>query len=84
MVIMAKTKRLNRISVDPNIRFGKPVIAGTRIAVADILHLLAGGYTIEDIPKQYDGITKEDVIAAIEYSSDILESPAKILHRFLS
>ena len=69
------------ITIDPEIRFGKPIIAGTRIAVADILNLLAAGYTVREIPKQYPGITKRDVLAAIEFATGILESPAKILHR---
>ena len=50
-------------------RFGKPCIRGTRIAVADVLNLLAAGYTINDIPKQYPGITKADVVAAIEFAT---------------
>lgn len=70
-----------RIVINPEVRFGKPVIAGTRIAVADILNLLAAGYTVKDIPKQYPGITQKDVLAAIEFTTDLLESPAKILQR---
>lgn len=72
---------MNRITIDPGVRFGKPCIRGTRIAVADILNLLTAGYTIEQIPKQYPGITKKDIIAAIEFATGILESPAKILQR---
>lgn len=71
-----------RIITRLDIRFGKPTIRGTRIAVADILNLLLAGYTIDEIPGQYEGITKEDVVAAIEYASGVLESPAKILARF--
>lgn len=70
-----------RVTFDPEVRFGKPVIRGTRVAVVDILNLLAGGYTVAEIPKQYPGITREDVLAALEFTTDILESPAKILHR---
>ncbi|MEA3369170.1 MAG: DUF433 domain-containing protein [Candidatus Ratteibacteria bacterium] len=68
-----------RIVVDPEIRFGKPCIKGTRIAVSDILNLIASGYSIEDIPKQYPGITKEDIIAAIEFASQSMEHPAQIV-----
>lgn len=75
---MANNKR---ITIDPEVRFGKPVIAGTRIAVADILNLLAAGYRLKDIPEQYPGITEKDVKAAIEFTTDIVESPARILHR---
>ncbi len=65
----------NKIIVDPKIRFGKPCIKGTRIAVSDILNLIAGGYSIENIPKQYPRITKKDVIIAIEFASQFMEHP---------
>lgn len=58
---------MNQITINPNIRFGKPCIRNTRIAVADILNLLTAGYPINDIPGQLEGITREDVIAAIEF-----------------
>jgi len=57
---------MTRITIDPTVRFGKPCIRGTRIAVADILNLLAAGYTVADIPTQYPGITRQDALAAIE------------------
>lgn len=75
---MTKEKR---ITIDPEVRFGKPVIAGTRIAVADIVNLFAAGYTVKEIPEQYPGITEDDARAALEFASDLLESPAKILRR---
>lgn len=68
----------NRITVDPKIRFGKPCIRGTRIAVVDILNLLVAGYKIYEIPKQYPGITKKDVLAAIEFVTKLSEEPSKI------
>jgi uncharacterized protein (DUF433 family) len=55
---------MNKITIDPKIRFGKPCIRGTRIAVVDILNLLAAGYAVEEIPAQYPGITKKDIVAA--------------------
>ena len=69
----------NKILVDPNVRFGKPCIKGTRIAVADILNMLGAGYSIDEIPKEYPGITKKDVIAAIEFAMQLSEEPVKIL-----
>lgn len=71
----------NRITINPDVRFGKPTIRGTRIAVVDVLNLLRAGYTIDEIPGQYDGIIKADVVAAIEFATGILESPAQILAR---
>lgn len=69
----------NRISVNPNVRFGKPCIKGTRITIADILNLLTAGYTVNEIPMQYPGITKKDVIAAIEFATQLSEEPVKVL-----
>ena len=57
----------NRITINPKVRFGKPCIRGTRIAVVDIINLLKAGYSIDEITKQYPGITKKDVIAAIDF-----------------
>lgn len=55
-----------RIYVDPKVRFGRPCIGGTRIAVEDILNLFKAGYTFEEILKQYPPIEKEDIIASLE------------------
>lgn len=52
-----------RITVDPEILVGKPVIKGTRIAVELIIDLLARGYTKEQILEQYDHLTAEDIQA---------------------
>ncbi|MCF7892379.1 MAG: DUF433 domain-containing protein [Candidatus Omnitrophica bacterium] len=72
---------MKRIVVDPKIRFGKPCIKGSRIAVSDILNLIASGYSIQDIPKQYPGITKKDVISAIEFASQFMDHPTQPLLR---
>jgi uncharacterized protein (DUF433 family) len=56
------------ITSDPQVRFGRPVIKGTRIDVATIPHLLAAGTTHEEIVKQY-GITEADIRAALSYAA---------------
>ena len=61
-----------RIIADPNIMLGKPIIKGTRITVELLLKKLSEGFTIEDIVSQYPHITKEDVLAAIEYASEVI------------
>jgi len=58
---------LNRISVDPDVCFGKPCIKGTRIWVSLILDFLADGKTFEEILEEYPSITMEDIRAAIAY-----------------
>jgi uncharacterized protein (DUF433 family) len=61
---------LDRISVDPNICFGKPCIRGTRIWVSLILDLLAEGETAEDIISDYPQLKPEDIRAAIAYGAE--------------
>jgi len=61
----------DRIVIDPEIRHGKPVIKGTRVPVDVILGSLAGGMSVEEVAKEY-GISKEDVLAAIEYAAKIV------------
>ena len=59
------------ISIDPEIRHGKPVIKGTRVPVDIILGSLAGGMGLKEIAEEY-GILKEDVLASIEYAAKIV------------
>ncbi|MBM4066289.1 MAG: DUF433 domain-containing protein [Planctomycetes bacterium] len=62
---------LERISIDPNICFGKPCIRGTRIWVSLLLDLLANGMNIEEILAEYPQLTEEDVRAAIAYGAEM-------------
>jgi uncharacterized protein (DUF433 family) len=57
-----------RITIDPQIMAGKPVIKGTRITVDLILRLLAQGTTNEEILKNYPHLKKEDILAAMNYA----------------
>jgi uncharacterized protein (DUF433 family) len=61
-----------RIKQDPQIMFGKPVIAGTRITVEHILRCLAAGETVEQIVADYPPLTAEDIRAAQAYAADYL------------
>jgi len=62
---------LKRITVDPNICFGKPCIRGTRIWVSLILDFLASGMTIEEILAEYPDLQREDIYAAIAYGAEM-------------
>lgn len=62
---------LGRISVDPNVCFGKPCIRGTRIWVTLILDLLASGETRERILEEYPQLALEDILAAIAYGAEM-------------
>lgn len=61
-----------RIRQDPQIMFGKPVIAGTRITVEHILRCLAAGETVEQIVADYPPLIVEDIRAAQAYAADYL------------
>jgi len=63
-----------RITVDPQILVGKPVIRGTRIAVELVIDLLARGYTKEQILEQFDHLTDADIQACLAYASETLRS----------
>ena len=65
-------KRYEKIEIDPNIMFGKPVIKGTRVTVEQILRKLAGGMTIEEIITDHPHLRKEDILAAQEFAADYL------------
>ena len=64
---MAMTDWRARIRHDPDVMFGKPVIAGTRIPVEHILRKLADDMDLEAIMRDYPALTPEDVRAALEY-----------------
>ena len=68
---MTQAELLRRISIDPNICFGKPCIKGHRIWVSLILDLLASGATADEIVDQYPQLTREDVLACIAYGSEM-------------
>jgi uncharacterized protein (DUF433 family) len=62
-----------RIEVNPNVHFGKPCIAGTRITVQDVLELVKEGFSFATIIKDYYSELKvEDIQACIEYAIDVV------------
>ncbi|WP_159618919.1 DUF433 domain-containing protein [Ruania rhizosphaerae] len=60
---------LERISIDPAVAHGRPVVRGTRMRVADVLSLLAAGATAEELLADYPYLTPEDVQACLEYAA---------------
>ena len=58
------------ISINPNVRFGKPCVRGMRISVYDILGWLASGMTRKEILSDYDELTNEDISACLAYAAD--------------
>ena len=70
---------MDRISMDPEVLSGKPVIKGTRIPVYLIIQFLANGMTEKEILKQYPTLKKQDIKAALVYASKSLENEETIL-----
>ena len=68
---MTREELLGRISIDPNVCFGKPCIRGHRIWVSLILDFLADGMKAEEVLKEYPQLTQEDIRACIAYAAEI-------------
>jgi len=68
------TELLERISVNPKVMVGKPVIRGTRIPVELIVKMLAQGIASEEILKEYPRLEPEDIRAALAYASAVLSN----------
>ena len=59
---------LERITINPKVMVGKPVIQGTRLTVEYILGLLAHGTTMEEILEEYTGLVKDDIYACLLFA----------------
>ena len=64
----------SRITRDPEILIGKPVISGTRLSAEFVIGLMAEGWSEADILANYPGITHEDLMACLAYARDALSS----------
>jgi uncharacterized protein (DUF433 family) len=62
-----------RIVVDANIRFGKPVIRGTRVPVDVLIAQLGAGMSLEEVAEEYQ-VTGKDILAALSYAATVLSS----------
>ena len=69
---------LDRISIDPQICNGKPIIRGKRITVQTILGFLAAGDTKSDILKQYPTLEPEDIDAVLKFAAAMMEAKYEI------
>lgn len=64
----------SRITIDPKVLVGKPIIRGTRISVELVIDLMGRGYSVEQILTQYDHVKAEDIQACLAYASEVLRS----------
>jgi uncharacterized protein (DUF433 family) len=61
-----------RITVDPSILVGKAVVRGTRLSVDFLLGLMAQGWPEAEILRNYPGLTREDLLACLQYASELV------------
>ena len=61
---------LQRISIDPAVRFGKPCVRGTRLTVGDVLGVLAAGRVEAELLLDFPQLTHEDVLACLAFAAE--------------
>lgn len=61
---------LQRISIDPAVRFGKPCVRGTRLTVGDVLGVLAAGRAEAELLQDFPQLTHEDVLACLAFAAE--------------
>jgi uncharacterized protein (DUF433 family) len=71
---MTDQELLARITINPKVMVGKPVIRDTRLTVEFILNLLAHGATMDEVVNEYQGLKVEDVRACILFATKSLET----------
>lgn len=62
-----RVSRLDRITSNPEICFGKPVIRGLRYPVENILELLAGCMSVDEVLADYEDLERDDILASVEF-----------------
>ena len=64
----------DRITTNPSIMTGKPIIAGTRLTVMFILDVLAQGWSVDEILRNYPNLEADDIRACLAYASEVLSA----------
>ena len=67
-------ERQNRITVDPEVLAGKPIVRGTRLSVEFLIDLLAADWSEDDILRNYPNLTHEDLLACLRYAGERLRA----------
>ena len=73
---------LERITIDPAVRFGKPCVRGTRLSVGDVLGILSAGSTEAELLEDFPQLSHEDVLACLAFAAErekrLITSPASV------
>jgi uncharacterized protein (DUF433 family) len=73
LIVEAVKVRFERISIDPTICHGQACGKGTRIPVHQIVRMLANGDTVADLLAEYPSLTREDIMACLDYAAQLAE-----------
>jgi len=68
-----KMNQLSRITINPDICHGKPVIRGLRYPVSNVLEWLSSGMTIDEILEDYDDLERDDIYAVLAYATQLTQ-----------
>jgi uncharacterized protein (DUF433 family) len=70
---MEVTMPFDRISISPGICHGQACVKGTRIPVHQVVRMLANGDAVEDLLAEYPSLTREDILACLDYAAELAE-----------
>jgi uncharacterized protein (DUF433 family) len=70
----------DRISIDPRICHGQACVKGTRMPVHQIVRMLANGDTVEDLLQEFPNLTREDIMACLDYAAALAEEQITPIH----
>jgi uncharacterized protein (DUF433 family) len=65
--------QFDRISINPSVCHGQACVKGTRMPVHQIVHMLANGDTVEDLLSEYPYLSREDIMASLDYAAGLAE-----------
>lgn len=69
-----------RISIDPRSCHGQACVMGTRIPVHQIVRMLANGDSVEELLAEYPSLSREDILACLDYAAELAEEQVTPLH----
>lgn len=69
----------DRISIDPRICHGQACVRGTRVPVHQLVRMLANGDTIDDLLVEYPSLTREDILACLDYAAGMVEDEVSLI-----
>jgi uncharacterized protein (DUF433 family) len=72
-VVEAVNMPFERISIDSRICHGQACVKGTRIPVHQVVRMLANGDTVEDLLAEYPSLSREDIMACLDYAAELAE-----------